>query len=47
MAAMRCAWMRALSCEICGSTPDADWVTASTGIVAAVSPGSKRFSSAR
>ena len=30
--ATRLAWMRALATEICGSTPDAEVVTASTGM---------------
>ncbi len=34
-AATRWAWMRALACEICGSTPEPDVVTASAGTSAA------------
>ena len=36
----RWAWMRAFRCEMSGSTPEADCVTASAGTDAAVSPGS-------
>ena len=36
-AATRWAWMRALASEMCGSTPEAEVVTASTGTSAAVS----------
>ena len=39
-AATRFAWIRAFASEICGSTPEAEVVTASTGTSAAVSPGS-------
>ena len=38
-AATRLAWMRALASEMSGSTPEADDVTASDGIRAAVRPG--------
>ena len=37
--ATRLAWMRALSSEMSGSTPEADVVAASDGMPAAVSPG--------
>ena len=46
-AAMRWAWMRALATEMCGSTPEADVVTASTGTCAGVQPGVYGRSSAR
>src|SRR5262249_6098937 len=39
-AAMRCAWIAALAGEICGSMPEAELVTASTGTWAAVRPRS-------
>src|ERR1019366_1720268 len=39
-AAMRWAWMSALAGEMSGSIPDADVLTASTGIFAVVRPGS-------
>ena len=45
--AMRLAWMRAFACEMCGSTPEAEVVTASTGTLAFVSPGVNGPSSAR
>ena len=38
--ATRRAWMRAFACEMCGSTPEAEVVAASTGTSAAVRPGS-------
>ena len=38
-AATRFAWIRALAIEISGSTPDAEVITASGGMSAAVSPG--------
>ena len=41
------AWMRALASEMCGSTPEAEVVTASTGTSAASSPGVKGASSER
>ena len=44
---MRLAWMRAFACEMCGSTPEAEVVTASTGTSASVSPGVKGPSRAR
>ena len=44
---MRLAWMRAFAAEMCGSTPEAELVTASTGTPSAVSPGVKGRSSAR
>ena len=37
--ATRLAWIRAFAYEICGSTPEAEVVTASGGTCAAVSPG--------
>ena len=37
--ATRRAWIRALASEMCGSTPEADVVTASTGTSARSSPG--------
>ena len=37
--ATRLAWMRALAARDSGSTPEADVVAASAGILAAVSPG--------
>jgi hypothetical protein len=43
---MRLAWMRAFATEMCGSTPEAEVVTASTGTWAAVSPGVNGRSSA-
>jgi hypothetical protein len=39
-AAIRCAWMRALAGEMCGSTPEPEVVTASTGTLALARPGS-------
>ena len=45
--ATRLAWMRALAAEMCGSTPEAEVVTASTGTSARVSPGVYGPSSAR
>ncbi len=40
MAAMRWAWIQAFAGEISGSIPEAELLTASTGIFATVSPGS-------
>ena len=46
-AAIRCAWMSALACEMSGSTPEAVVLTASTGTFETVRLGSYGFSSAR